>query len=96
VIATRRDAARLMARYVACGGVVSAHGVVRFGGGAVDIAGTAELPAMLAEGDLPAEAWFAALRMEFDGRVSLLRAHGVKVSLPRPSAPASPWTCGRH
>jgi hypothetical protein len=66
VIATRGDPASLVARYVACGGVAEAPGLLRFGEGTVEIRGTPALPPMLVDGVWPAEAWFAALRIGFD------------------------------
>jgi catechol 2,3-dioxygenase-like lactoylglutathione lyase family enzyme len=66
VIATRGDAATLVARYRACGGTEEAPGQVRFGAGRVEIRGAADLPPMLADGGWPAAAWFAALRLGFD------------------------------
>lgn len=66
VIATRGDAAALVPRYVACGGVAEAPGRVRFEDGAVELRGAADLPPMLADRAWPAEAWFAALRIAFD------------------------------
>lgn len=65
VIATRGDPAALVTRYRASGGEAAAPGVVRLGDGAVEIRGAADLPPAIAAGDWPAEAWFAALRIEF-------------------------------
>jgi hypothetical protein len=66
VIATRDDPARLLDRYVACGGVREAPGVVRFRDGAVEVLQAAEYPPALARAAWPNDSWFAALRIGFD------------------------------
>ena len=83
VIATRGDPAVLLERYLAFGGTPDARPcVVRFGAGAVEIRGAADLPAAL-HGDWPAKSWFAALRMEFDdvgAFVAAVQQEGVPVA----------------
>ncbi len=88
VIATRGDAAALRARYLACGGVAEAAGQIRFGDGAVELRGAAELPPMLAAGAWPAEAWFAALRLAFDEPAAFAAA------ARREGFAAEPWGDG--
>lgn len=88
VIATHGDPAALLARYRACGGEAAAPGVVRFAEGAVEIRSAAALPPAITQAAWPAEAWFAALRIEFGDAGAFAEA------ARREGFAAAPWGAG--